>query len=381
MFLDFYDKADIDVNEKTAISLRDGTLDYLGAEIGMEPADKIFRIYRSPATIANVAFKMEGIPLCDGHIDVDMPVEKPMGHVTTSKMIDLFDEQSNAQLAIENKIQLKDRLFRVLATKDKELSLGYKARLIECQHGKPFDFEQIDIEPRHLAIVERGRCGHECRFLDTNQEIDDMKNKKAAKKKFVDADGAPNLEEIVSLATEIPELLKKLPADELLKVIPVLQEIKSKADNALDPDNDGDAGGDEDGDGDGKTMEMEDTDDETETMDEEKDDMEDEDDTEEDDEKKSVTDAAMIKAAVKEHAQVTEKARGFLDEKYKFAERTANEIMRDVLKKEFPKESFTDAELAVAFKTLRPRGTDLKNFGDVMPDGKGKFTAYYNKEK
>ena len=207
-----------------------------------------------------------------------------------------------------------------------------------------------------------------------------MKNKKAAKKKFVDADGAPNLEEIVSLATEIPELLKKLPADELLKVIPVLQEIKSKADNALDPDNDGDAGGDEDGDGDGKTMEMEDTDDETETMDEEKDDMEDEDGTE-DDEKKNVTDAAMIQAAVKEHAQVTEKARAFLGTSYKFSEKTSSQIMRDVLKKEFPKESFTDSELAVAFKTLRPKGTDLSKFGDAMPDGKGKFTAYYNKEK
>ena len=380
MHLSFYDKVDFNSDEKTAVSVRDGVLEYLGAELGLEPAEKLFKIYRSPATIGNVAFKMDGLPLCDGHIDVDLTVDSPMGHVKGSELIDLVDSMSNSQLAIKNKIQLKDRLFRIMATEGRELSLGYKARLVECQ-GKPYDFEQVDIEPRHLAIVDRGRCGHECRFLDTKQEIDEMKNKKSAKellKKFLDEDGTPNLEEIVALATELPELLKKLPGDELMKIIPVLQGIKSQADNSLDPDNDGDAGGDMDGDGDGKKVEAEDTDDADDANDTKK--TEDEDGTEEDEEeKKKVTDAA-IKAAVREHANVTEKARAFLPEKYKFADKSAREIMRAVLEKEYPKEKFTDSELPVAFKTLRPKGTDVRKFGDKMPDGKGKFTSLKDKE-
>ena len=40
----------------------------------------------------------------------------------------------------------------------KELSLGYDARLIPSDK---YDFEQRDIVPHHLAVVEAGRCGPE----------------------------------------------------------------------------------------------------------------------------------------------------------------------------------------------------------------------------
>ena len=53
--LAFSDAVTYDGQMKAAISVRDGVLEYLGSELGMSPADKIFYVYRSPATIASAA--------------------------------------------------------------------------------------------------------------------------------------------------------------------------------------------------------------------------------------------------------------------------------------------------------------------------------------
>jgi len=58
----FADTATYSDTERTAVSIRDGVLEYLGTEIGLEPPDKVFAVYRSPATIANAAHAMKGIP-------------------------------------------------------------------------------------------------------------------------------------------------------------------------------------------------------------------------------------------------------------------------------------------------------------------------------
>ncbi len=50
----------------------------------------------------------------------------------------------------------------------KQLSLGYSADIVP--HSE-YDFEQIDINPHHLAVVENGRCGPLCCFLDRKPEL------------------------------------------------------------------------------------------------------------------------------------------------------------------------------------------------------------------
>ena len=69
----FADIATYSDTERTAVSVRDGVLEYLGAELGLEPADHVFNVYRSPATIANAAYAMAGIPLTGNHVSLDGP--------------------------------------------------------------------------------------------------------------------------------------------------------------------------------------------------------------------------------------------------------------------------------------------------------------------
>lgn len=45
----------------------------------------------------------------------------------------------------------------------------------------------------------------------------------------------------------------------------------------------------------------------------------------------------------------------FLDEKYDFKTKSNDVIMADVIKAEYPTESFKDAEIGVAFKLLKER--------------------------
>jgi len=69
----FADLAVYSDTARTAVSVRDGVLEYFGAELNMEPIDKIFTVYRSPATIANAAYAMSGIPLTDEHVSMEGP--------------------------------------------------------------------------------------------------------------------------------------------------------------------------------------------------------------------------------------------------------------------------------------------------------------------
>jgi len=243
--------------------------------------------------------------------------------------------------------------------KDKrQLSLGYEADLVP--HSR-WDFEQINIVPHHLAAVPAGRCGPLCSFIDRKpdtpvkpQEGDTMKPKKLIKA-FTDAEGSVSLEQIVEIATGLPEAIRKVPVDQLVKLMPAMQEIMSYAteQGAMPAEQ--------------TEMEMEGEDmegEEKEMMDEEK-----------EGEKENFADsskfkdavASAVKGEVKRYAEVVNKARNFVDAEYDFAGKTANAVMRDALATQST-DKFEDAELSVAFKLLRKANTDYSTFGDTKPD-------------
>ena len=175
-------------------------------------------------------------------------------------------------------------------------------------------------------------------------------------KAFTDAEGSVSLEQIVEIATGLPEAIRKVPVDQLVKLMPAMQEIMSYAKEqgampAEDPE-----------------MEMEgedmEGDEEKEMMDEEK-----------EGEKENFADsskfkdavASAVKGEVKRYAEVVNKARNFVDAEYDFAGKTANAVMRDALATQST-DKFEDAELSVAFKLLRKANTDYSTFGDTKPD-------------
>lgn len=361
----FADLATYSVTDRTAVSVRDGILEYLGAELGLEPADRIFTVYRSPATIANAAYKMAGIPLTDEHVSMDGDAPDTGSTVTESEVIDQVDEPTYSRLAVRNKLSVSDAMGVTLSDKN-QLSLGYYGDLVP--HSR-WDFEQVNIVPHHLAAVPVGRCGPLCSFLDrkppTQPPPQEGKTMPKIHKAFLDADGAVSLEQIVEMATGLPEAIKKVPVDKLTEIMPALQEVMSyaKEQGAVPAE---DEGVEEDV--------------ETTDMDEDK-------------EKESafadslstvlgkkIKDAAGVQGAIEKHrrefadaevkryAEVVNKARNFLDAEYDFTDKNTNQVMRDALATQST-DKFEDSELPVAFKLLRKSNTDYSQFGDAKPDG------------
>lgn len=348
----FRDAAVYDPEQRTAISVRDGVLEYYGHELGMEPADKVFLIYRSPATIANTAMKMQGIPITDEHVSLDMPAPSDGGFVNEAEMVDAHDPHTTTTIAIRNRLTLADTVAEMVDAGRRELSLGYGADLVP--HDE-YDFEQVDIQPHHLATVDSGRCGQMCSFLDRKQpetdEGDPDVDKTKLHKAFCDANGEMNLQQIIELATALPEAIKAVPVDQLQQLTEPLAAIveASKAQ--------------------GITTENEPEPSEGEPQEEEMTDMNGE------EEEKKFADAVdkkakeFMDAAIKRHAETIEKARDFLPGDYRFADKSTEQIMRDALATEHDDaHSFADNDLPLAFRMLKKQESAYKEFGDKNPN-------------
>jgi hypothetical protein len=298
----FRDSVYYDAKEKRAVSVRDGVLEYYGHEIGLEPKDKIFTIYRSPATIASAGSQMSGIKLTDDHVDLNDEPKNVVGEVKDSQPIDSFDESYKSTLAIMNRIN------------------PHK----EIQSGKQLS----------LAIVDDGRCGSVCTFLDkrkTNKDDDNMPKSKQ-KSVFLDMNGSPNLEKIVEMTQELPELIKKMPVEQLQQAIPKLQSLMKMGGKMQDEE----------------SMEYDDKDYEDMSKKQESSDSA----GKPLQETQEFADA--VEQAVERHNSVIDKAKNFVDSNYKFAGKSTEQIMRDSIATEYDDvQQFTDSELGTAFKMLK----------------------------
>lgn len=359
----FNDAATYDDGMKTAISVRDGVLEYLGSELGQEPPDKIFTVYRSPATIANLVGQMTGIPVIGDHVEPGTEDDDIESKVESATLIDYFDEALGSTLAIKNKVSLDPAMIAEIQGGKSELSLGYEGRLVP--HSK-YDFEQLDLVPTHLAAVEAGRCGEGCRFMDRKPPKPEAHMKLKLHKAFCDADGALSLAQIVELAAGLPEAIKNVPADKLQELLPALQEIMAAATAAG-----------------AEAPPAETVTEEVPTMtDEEAAKLVDESAEATSGDPVKVTDSMRkvlrqkfgdatrraVDAAVKAHTAVIDKARDILPEDYSFTDKSTAQVMRDALAVEHGSQKFADAELSVAFKLLKKSGGEYRTFGDRSAD-------------
>lgn len=365
----FKHTAFFDTATRRVRSVRDGVQEYYGIELGIEPHNKVFTLYRSPETIAKIAAKLSGIPVTNDHVDADtvqdVKASDTIGSLYDTEVIELADESTISTLCLENGAALSASALSLSKAGKKEFSLGYTGKL------KPhdvWDFEQYDLNPTHLALVDNARGGSVLTFAD--KKGDQMADKKAKLNKvFLDADGSPNLQQIVEIAQELPEALKTIPMEKLAEIMPMLQEVVSMGKTG-DP---------------AEEVEMSDEDMEEakaagkeEMMDSSYEDMDEEEAKKFGDSKlfksivaaqsKQFIDSKAFKQAVeektKEHAMVIEKAVSFVDERYTFSDKSTSQIMRDALAAEYGDVKFSDSELPVAFKLLKRSSSDLKNFGD-----------------
>ncbi|MDR0579527.1 MAG: DUF2213 domain-containing protein [Campylobacteraceae bacterium] len=304
----------IDKLGDSLISARDGYQEYLGFEIGVEPSDKMYKIYRSPDEIRKMADALVGIPVVNGHeSDVNWTDEKPIDpNIIVSKIIssEVKASKTNFQdstVEIYNVIE-NNKVVEQLRKEKKELSIGYMSDL-EPSTDQRYDFVQLNLKPRHLAIEAAGRCGI-CKFIDKEQKLNELTElinalddeKKSKVKTFINKlqTNDDNEEEEKDLVID-SDLLKKI---ELLNN-DKLQELSKIVDELLGS------------------------------------------------KKEDFKDSKTFKDAVmkfgNERFEAIEKIKK-LDAKYQFADKTNCEIKRAVVEKAFPNKKFDDADILSLFK-------------------------------
>jgi len=296
------------MKNRKAVSVRDGYQEYLGVEIGLEPKNKIFKIYRSRKTIEEVSRKLNGLAVTDGHIELKDNIDNSLiiGKVSNSKLIDDKDENTDTTVSIENTITFNDKVIEY-----EELSLGYFA---ELKKHNIYDFEQVDIVPHHLAVVEAGRCGDKCKFKDEGTGMEELlkvwdKLTLIQKSDFL-AKHQPKKDE---------EAVKEEPKKEMKDTAEFKLAVQSAKSEALS-------------------------------------------DFKDSDEFKTI-----VKAEANARAEVIEKAKNFLDSKYNFADADTVKIMRDAVATMHGDE-FKDNEIPTAFKMLK-KTEQYKEFGDANLSG------------
>lgn len=173
-----YDRAFMTSRERTpegylkvrARLARTGIQDYLRGEIGLDgdPYGRV-RVYRPPEEvfddIALQSFAMK--PVTDDHpsVDVDASNIRTLSVGWSGETIARDGEFAAATLLITD----QDAIAKIEGGKS-ELSPGYRVELHmtpgKTPKGEAYDAVQRKIRGNHIAIVDAGRCGGDCRILD-----------------------------------------------------------------------------------------------------------------------------------------------------------------------------------------------------------------------
>jgi len=348
--ISFEDK--VEIHDGKVVSIRDGVMEYMGAEIGKEPLTKIFKVYRSPKEVERIASSIVGIPITDGHIEPYGEIEESLKHgeVKTFSFVDAEENELNSTLAVQHDIKLDENMLQFIQDQKPESSLGYTGKLVPSED---YDFEQVDLVPHHLAVVTAGRCGKICKFKDgevknflnedgtldlkafveavkSAMEKADDSQKSELSKEFSDMFGKPEKVEVTDMEKEE---MKAEAVEEVKKDDEFMDSIR---DEAI------------------KTFKDSDEYKEATSV----------------DSVEAFKDSDGYRKAIEEEAtlraNIVSKASPFLDKAYDFKDKSTCEIMADTLKAEFSDKSFTDEQVPVAFEMLEVKNNaELKNFGDA----------------
>ena len=177
---------------------------------------------------------------------------------------------------------------------------------------------------------------------------------------FTDEEGKISLQKVADMAGSLQEALQNAPLEEIVAVMPTLQELVASA-KSNDPSLETEEVVEE------KVEEVESEDMESESPEGEEAAMEDMKDEKEEEKEESFEDSQKFKDAVNsvvaEKLNTIEKAKQFLSETYNFVDASTSQIMADAVKEETG-QTFEDSEISVAFKMLKKQTSNYQNFGD-----------------
>lgn len=221
-----------------AILCRTGVQDYRAWEIGLDGGDKLIRVYRSPEEV----FKQEsidsfaGVPVTNEHPPVLLNdgnrAQYSVG--TVDKRIERVDNILQSKLFISD-----PHVIRLINDGKTEISNGYMAfydlESGTTPDGEEYDAVQREIVGNHVAIVNQGRCGTECRIILDNKITTGDTPK--MKKKFIQVNDetfevSEDAEDIVEALKKEIELLKAALAQKDNEMKKMSDEMQAQKDNS-----------------------------------------------------------------------------------------------------------------------------------------------------
>ncbi len=158
--------------------LRSGIQLYTRDEVPQEllnelPEEKrnkdIFRVYRRPEAIVKHLKDFNYIPLANNHPDVDItPDNRKEYEVGRAGGLAGLVTLKDGNVYVENDLIFDDRsAYNEYVNGKRELSIGLQAVWV-VSDSPDYDFEVPDFtNVNHVALVTRGRAGHEAKVMDT----------------------------------------------------------------------------------------------------------------------------------------------------------------------------------------------------------------------
>lgn len=155
----------------TARVARTGVQEYLASELGdvalnagFKPND-VVRLYRSPEEVfhEDSLRTITRLPVTVDHPGEDVTADNWSAH-SVGDVGDAYSKESS--WVVVNPMIKDARGVQAAKTTHKEISMGYRAKIVPARDGIPADFEQKKIRYNHLALVPQGRAGREARIGD-----------------------------------------------------------------------------------------------------------------------------------------------------------------------------------------------------------------------
>jgi hypothetical protein len=130
---------------------------------------KVFRVYRRPEAIVKHLKDFNYIPLANNHPDVDItPDNRKEYEVGRAGGLAGLVTLKDGNVYVENDLIFDDRAaYDEYVNGKRELSIGLQA-IWKVSDSPDYDFEVPDFtNVNHVALVTRGRAGHEAKVMDT----------------------------------------------------------------------------------------------------------------------------------------------------------------------------------------------------------------------
>ena len=129
----------------------------------------LFKVYRRPEAVVKHLKDFNYIPLANNHPEVDITPENRKEYEVgraggTANLVTLKD----GNVYVENDLIFDDRsAYNDYVNGKRELSIGLQAVWVVSDSSE-YDFEVVDFtNVNHVALVNRGRAGHEAKVMDT----------------------------------------------------------------------------------------------------------------------------------------------------------------------------------------------------------------------